>query len=164
MAPHFVDGKYFQVRKQDRGSLQSSVFHPHTGGHESPCSRLSRGLDVCVPGPAPGACSAPAARHCHSELPGGGRGAEQLPPAPRPLPSGSSPLLPCPTPLCWPFLGESSHSMAPAPAVPPAPCPGWALSVIWESPADPRHLLCCPHRAVSDAGCGWTVPSGHCTL
>lgn len=46
MAPHFVDGKYFQVRKQDRGSLRSSVFHPHTGGHESPCSRLSRGLDV----------------------------------------------------------------------------------------------------------------------
>lgn len=153
MAPHF------QGREQVRGPLRASVLHPHAGAMGAPApgshgDQMWRPL--CVPGPARGACSAPATRHGHSQLPGGGAGAQQTAPASCPLPSGSScsPSVSCPS---LPALGGSSRSTAPAPR------PGRVLSVIWASPADPRHLFCPPPPAVSDAGCGWTVPSGHHT-
>lgn len=97
MAPHF------QVREQDGGPLQASVLHPHAGAMGAPApgshgDQMWRPL--CVPGPARGACSAPATRHGHSQLPGGGAGAQQRAPASCPLPSGSSrsPSVSCPSP------------------------------------------------------------------
>lgn len=138
MAPHF------QGREQDRGPLRASVLHPHVGAMGAPApgshgDQMWRPL--CVPGPARGACSAPATRHGHSQLPGGGAGAQQTAPASCPLPSGSSrsPSVSCPS---LPALGGSSRSTAPAPR------PGRVLSVIWASPADPRHLFC-PHPRLS---------------
>lgn len=149
-APRGTHGSPFSGEGAGQGTPPSLSPPSACGGDGSPCSRFSRGPDVAAPvRPWAGAGCVLSPSHPARPLSAArrwGRG-----------PADGSGFLSPPVwvqPLSFRLLslsaalGGSSRSTAPAPAAPPAPRPGRVLSVIWASPADPRHLFC-PHPRLS---------------
>lgn len=111
MAPHF------QVREQDGGPLRASVFHPHAGAMGAPApgshgDQMWRPL--CVPGPARGACSAPATRTATLSCPEVGQGPSRRLRLLVPSRLGPAALLPSPVPLRRPWGVLPLHGPCPS--------------------------------------------------